>query len=144
MTQFKQVVQAEQYAGKKVRFQAYVKTSGVRNDAGLWMRADSINRQAIALDNMDERRIKGTTDWQCYTIVLNIPKETVALHFGLLLLGEGRVWIDDCSIDIVSNDVWATAKPRNGYPTKGKTPARILNYPANLGFEVRAMSSEKK
>src|SRR4051812_38804234 len=43
-----QQVSAQNYAGKRVRFSARVKTQGVSNWAGLWMRVDSPAKNGVA------------------------------------------------------------------------------------------------
>ncbi|MFC4404094.1 hypothetical protein [Gracilibacillus xinjiangensis] len=41
---------------------------------------------------MDNRSIRGTTDLNFYSIVLEVPEEIVSIHFGILLTGTGKVW----------------------------------------------------
>jgi hypothetical protein len=63
---------AGHYLGKRVRFSAFVKAEGVQGWAGLWMREDKGSQQ-LAFDNMQDRSIKGTTIWQRYDVVLDVP-----------------------------------------------------------------------
>ena len=135
ITQFNQVIQPGEYAGHRVRFQAYVRTRGVRDSAGLWLRADTKDKACVAFDNMLKRRIKGTTEWDCYSIVVDIPENARSIHYGILLEGRGQVWIDDCSFEIVGDEVWATARMSKGFDRKHRTSGWTLRYPANLGFE---------
>lgn len=137
MTQYKQVIEAGQYAGKKVRFQANVRTDGVGDSAGLWMRADSKFRGAVAFDNMSKRRISGTNDWEQYTIILAIPENALVIHYGLLLEGKGQVWIDDCSLEIVDDDTRVTSMMGKSFSKKFVAPSGVLKYPANLQFELK-------
>jgi len=66
--------------------------------------------QPLGFDNMNNRPIKGTTDWKRYSIVLDVPEESGDLVYGILLDGTGQVWIDYEGIKIVGNNVPLTGK----------------------------------
>ena len=99
---------AEKFRGKRVRFSALVKTENVGGWVGLWMRVDRPNRQTAAFDNMQDRAIKGSTDWQRYSVVLDTAKDAETMNFGILMDGEGTAWIDDAKSEIVSASVPVT------------------------------------
>jgi hypothetical protein len=86
------------YVGKKLRLSAAIKTEGVKNWAGLWVRLDDKNSQCLWFDNMQNRPIKGTADWKKFKIEYEVPKESATLNFGVLLVGSGSVWINDVSL----------------------------------------------
>jgi hypothetical protein len=92
--------------------------------AGFWMRVDGPERKQLALDNMQDRPIKGTTGWTKYQVVLGVPDDSVHIAFGLLLSGLGQVWMADLSFEIVSSDV-PTTDLVTVYPEK----------PINLKFD---------
>lgn len=102
-----QSIKAEQYLGRKVRLSGLVKSEEVLGWAGLWMRVDK-EKSMVAFDNMENRAIKGTTGWQRYDIVLNVPKDATAISFGILLAGSGVVWLNDTKFDVVDADVPVT------------------------------------
>lgn len=81
------------------------------------MRVDGPNGRMGGFDNMHERPIKGTNDWTHYEIVLDVMPDAVAIAFGILLEGDGRVWIDDLAFDVVSAKVPVTGAPKMGVPT---------------------------
>ncbi len=56
---------------------------------GLWMRVDGRDRKITAFDNMQNRSIKGTTDWSTYSVVLDVSEEAVDVSFGTLMSGKG-------------------------------------------------------
>jgi hypothetical protein len=99
-----QTTSAEAYRGARVRLTAYVKAENVRGWAGLWMRVDDagVGTKPLAFDNMEDRPIKGTSDWTPYSIVLDVPPQAKGLALGVLLQGEGHVWMDDVVIESVS------------------------------------------
>jgi hypothetical protein len=102
-----QNIKADEYRGKKVRLSAFMKTSGAERGAWLWLRID--DTESRWLDNMNDRPIKGTTDWQCYELVLPASSTAVGIAFGIGLLGKGQAWIDDVKIQAVNPDT-----PRTG------------------------------
>ena len=109
-----------EYRGKRVRLSAYVKSEKVQSGwAGLWFRIDGAKQgDVLGFDNMQQRPIKGTTDWKRYEIVLDVPDGASALAFGVLLSGDGQVWMDDFKFDVVTPDVSVTGRmgPPNGTP----------------------------
>ena len=117
-----QMFDAHQYLGKRVRFSASVKAEGVQKWAGLWMRVDK-QRDSVAFDNMQGRPIKGTTGWQSYTVVLDVPQDATGIALGILLDGTGAVWLNNVSLEVVGTEVATTGKQM------------LPKSPANLGFE---------
>src|SRR5581483_1220046 len=116
-----QTIQAGDYRGKRIRFSAEVKSDSVADWAGLWMRVDE-GKQVTAFDNMQHRPIKGSTNWNPYTVVLDVSKGATAISFGILLAGPGSVWLSDVKFEVVDDQTPVTGPV---------TPAA----PANLDFE---------
>lgn len=100
-----QMSKAEKYIGKRVRMSGFVKAERVANWAGLWMRVDGPDEKSVSFDNMKDRPIKGTIDWQEYEIVLDVPENSVRLAYGLLLNGEVQIWMDDLQFKVVGEDI---------------------------------------
>lgn len=118
-----QSIKAEQYLGQKVRLSGLVKSEEVLGWAGLWVRVDK-EKSAVAFDNMENRSIKGTTGWQRYDVVLDVPKDATAISFGILLAGSGVVWLNGTKFDVVDADVPVTNSGEKVLPEK----------PINLDF----------
>lgn len=118
-----QSIHAEQYKGKRVRLSGFVKSQEVVGWAGLWMRIDQ-GKDMIAFDNMHDRPIKGTTGWQRYDVVLDVPPDSTGISFGILLEGEGEVWLSGTKFDAVGADV----------PATGAGNRKIPDNPLNLDF----------
>jgi|SRR5690606_17981008 len=94
------------YLGKRVRLSGYVKSKDVKNWAGMWFRIDGPEKgKSLAFDNMQERPIKGTTEWKKYEIVLDAPENSTNFAFGVLQVGPGEVWLDDLKFEIVDKSV---------------------------------------
>ena len=105
-----QCINPAAYAGKRVRFSAHVKARDVKDWAGLWMRVDGEAGcgSTIAFDNMNARPITGSRDWARYDIVLDVAKEAKSICLGILLEGQGKVWLSGVSFEAVSTAVPTT------------------------------------
>jgi hypothetical protein len=104
-----QGIEPDEYRGKRVRLSGYLKSA----DAGwaaFWLRIDAPTFDAVplAFDNMDDRQVKGTTDWKKYELVLDVPSEASLIAFGVMLGGKGQIWVDDLQLDVVGQDVAST------------------------------------
>lgn len=99
---------AADYRGKRLRFAAWVKASGVKGWAGLWMRVDGADNKTLAFDNMVRRSIKGTRDWTRYEVVLDVAEAAEGVYFGILVDGAGKVWLSDVKLEPVDRSVAVT------------------------------------
>jgi hypothetical protein len=126
---------ADGYRGKRLRMTAYVKTDGVEDKAGLWMRIDGKEKTGLAFDNMMGRPIQGTTDWKKYDVVLDVPEDAQEIFFGFLVAGKGRGWVDDIVFDVVDKDVAATGLEIQPMDRQGELVKDAPKEPTNLDFE---------
>jgi C-terminal processing protease CtpA/Prc len=106
------------YAGNKIKLTGYLKTQDVSEGwAGLWLRIDP----SVGFDNMQNRGIKGTNDWKKYEIELDLkPDQARKIVFGGLLVGKGKMWLDDLDITIDGAPLEET-KPRKLLPAEKDT-----------------------
>jgi hypothetical protein len=120
-TKFGTIMQSfipDDYLSKRVKLTGYIKTEDVKGWAGMWFRVDGDEHKTLAFDNMQNRMIKGTTEWKKYEIVLDVPANSKNISYGVLLAGSGNVWLDDLSFDVVLKDAPETnlmqqRKPQN-------------------------------
>ncbi|RZK79048.1 MAG: peptidase S41, partial [Pedobacter sp.] len=93
----------ENYEGKTIRLSGFIKTENVTEGyAGLWMRIDP----QIGFDNMSNGGVKGTTDWAPFEISLSLnPNKTEQIVVGGLLVGKGKMWLDDLRVSIDGIDL---------------------------------------
>ena len=103
-------IKADEYVGKRVRFSAAVRSEEVTGWAGLWMRVDE-GTLMVAFDNMHSRPIKGTTGWNTYEVVLDVPPGATTISYGTLLGSHGSVWIEHATVATVGKDVRTTGEP---------------------------------
>ncbi len=87
--------------GKRVRVSGWIKTGEVGNWAGVSLLVMDEGGHIFADDEMTDRPIEGTTDWQEVELVADIPKEKCVIYFAPTLYGAGEVWCDDFQIDLV-------------------------------------------
>ena len=107
----------------------FLKSENVEGMAGLWLRVDQVgSKTPLGFDNMSDRKIKGTTPWKKYEIVLDVPSNASNLAYGALLTGTGQIWFDDIRFEIVDSTVSVTGnRMMNSSSPKSD--------PVNLNFE---------
>ena len=137
-----QVSSAMAFKGKRIEMSGYIATQSAPAGASIWMRADDANGTVVAFENPFLRGIRGTTEWTYQSIVMDVPKEAVALLYGAVLSGRGKVFVDDVQIRIVDESVALTAKPITPelHLARGQT-SDPGEEPRNLDFEESATRS---
>ncbi len=118
-----QSIDAENYAGKRVRLRASVESQDVSEWAGMWMRVDK-ERKSVAFDNMQDRAIKGTQPWSTYDVVLDVPEDATGISFGILLSGAGEVWVSHVTLEEVGKETQTTGTKPDQRPLS-KTPVNL-------------------
>jgi anti-sigma factor RsiW len=98
-----QVFAADDYRGKRIRMSGYIKVENVAGRAGLWMRVDGPEGET-----MQDRPVTGTTGWEKFQVILDVPPDSDQIAFGVLLKGAGIVWVDDFQFEVVGDDVPTT------------------------------------
>lgn len=123
MQQFK----AKKYIGRRLKMSAFIKTEKVERFCGLWMRVDNAAGDVLQFDNMSNRPIVNDTNWNLYTIVLDVPDDSSTISFGVILSGKGHVWADQFKFEVVDERT----------PTTNMEMVNeIQDEPVNLSFEM--------
>lgn len=93
---------SQAFEGKVIELKGYIKTENVKTGyAGLWMRLDGKEHKTMGFDNMNNRGVKGSTDWQLFSIKLDYKNDEVReIHVGGLLIGDGKAWFDHLELFI--------------------------------------------
>ncbi|MBA9028423.1 helix-turn-helix transcriptional regulator [Peribacillus huizhouensis] len=121
-----QEFKADKYLGKRLKLSGFIKSKNVDGFCGFWMRVDDALHDVLQFDNMGDRPIVGDTEWNHYYIVLDIPENSAVISFGVLLSGNGQVWIDKLKFEEVDHTT----------PTTNIDIAiDLLDEPSNLSFE---------
>ena len=110
------------FKGRKIKLTGYIKTENVQGGyAGLWMRIDP----RVDFDNMNDRGIRGTTDWAKYEIELNLrPSQSERVVFGGIMTGSGTMWLDNMELTIDGKSL--KDAPRKEIPPAAKDKEFIL------------------
>ncbi|MGN7938474.1 helix-turn-helix domain-containing protein [Virgibacillus sp. 6R] len=122
MQQFK----ADKFVGKRLKLSGFLKSQDVNGFCGFWMRVDDSLGDVLQFDNMGDRPIVGNNEWNHYSIVLDVPENSAVIAFGVLLSGNGKVWIDELKFEEVDERIPTTNLDFSGY---------LLDEPTNLSFE---------
>ena len=131
-----QAISAANYLGRSIEVAATIKTEDLKGWSGLWARIDAADGRVISLDNMSDRPLFGTTDWQRKRIVLAVPEDAARIVFGAIQNGAGHTWVDEFDIAVA---------PPAAQPTMGPSQNSYYNEPAyevlpktaiNLDFEL--------
>lgn len=121
-----QTFSAKEYIGKRVRFSGKIKTENAKDGASFWMRVDGNDKtKSLAFDNMNNRKPIGTTDWQYYEIVLDVPEGAELINIGMMLATEGKAMFSDLNFEVVDKDV----------PTTSMVPISVPQKPVNLDLK---------
>jgi hypothetical protein len=118
---------AENFRGKRVRMSGWAKTESAVDGGGhLWMRVDGARGAApFQFDNMNGREVKGTTGWQEYSVVLDVPQEATALAYGFFVQGTGQMWVSGTKIEEVGLNVPSTNMVANQAKSLPKAPTNL-------------------
>jgi hypothetical protein len=146
------------YQGKRVRLSVWLKTESVGWVAH-WMRVNN-GKNILSFDNGCQRQLSGTTDWQCWSSVLDVPEGSTNIAcstniaYGVMLGGSGKVWMVEPVLEEVATDVSPTNCPCVTKNTKSKGKARKLSpakgwnskvvYPSGAKYEVGIDASHEQ
>jgi erythromycin esterase len=139
-----QTIDAVQFRGQRIRWAGWVRAQRVSGGAALWARVDGAGR-TLALDNMFDRQVTGTTDWVRMHVVLDVPSDAAIIVVGAIMRGRGDMLVDDLGLDVVDASVPTTdllvGVPRDVLPAAppGTSTERRL---VNLGFEGGGEATE--
>lgn len=122
MQQFK----ADKFRGRRIKLSCFLKTKDVQSFSSMWMRVDNTDGDVVQFDNMSNRSISGSTNWNRYSIVLDIPENSSIIAFGVILSGQGHVWMDQFTFEEVDESVETTNLENH---------SELLDEPLNLSFE---------
>ncbi len=94
-----QMIDATPYRGKWVRLKAMNRANVIGDDsrAHFWL---TFFTPSTALDPLFRRTVTAN-EWRSNEIVAQIPQNALFIRYGFTLVGTGRAWIDDVSLDIV-------------------------------------------
>jgi len=138
-----QMASAKSFKGKRIELSGYVASVDAPAGVSIWLRADDASGTVVAFENTLPRGLRGTQEWTYQNIVMDIPKEAVALVYGAVLNARGKLYVDDLQFRVVDTSVAPTAKPITPAPHLAQgTRADPGREPRNLDFEETRIKTE--
>lgn len=99
-----QRIDATPYRGKKIKLRAAVRCDLKGADDMAWLRLSVLKRasgpEASLFDSLDKYPVK-SAGWQTYEIVADVSDNADAITYGLYMIGDGKVWLDSVSIEVL-------------------------------------------
>ncbi|MGH7724345.1 MAG: S41 family peptidase [Candidatus Eiseniibacteriota bacterium] len=105
------------FTGSKLELRGWLKYENVSDFTGFWLREDS-RATSVQFDNMQQRKLAGTSDWKEHRIELPLDPRAQKIVFGFLLAGTGTVWADDIGL-------FVDGRPLAEAPVLVRTPAAV-------------------
>jgi hypothetical protein len=125
-----QAIDATPFRGRRVRFRASVRVEGAMGRAQLWMRVDRAGNKTGFFDNMGSRPIT-SNQWREYEIVGDIDEDAEVLNIGMLLLGQGKAWLDAVAVEDLGKVTVRAEPPR---PLTARGLDNLLAFTRLLGY----------
>ena len=141
-----QAVDATPFRGRRVRFRAAVRleTADPSARAQLWMRVDRGENKPGFFDNMGDRPVTDS-EWKYYEIVGDVEDDAAVLNFGMILLGRGKAWLDDISVEDLGKPL-VRAEPARPLTARGLENltafTRLLGYVRHFHPSDEASSTD--
>ncbi len=96
----RQAILAENYQNTRIRLSADIKTDGVEQQAGLYLR---VIDPAMTKPPEERRQatFQGTHDWTRSEIQVEVPPESMHILFGISLTGKGQIWVTNVQLESI-------------------------------------------
>lgn len=104
---FIQRINAAPYRSKQVKLRAMARAETVGNDsrAYLQLRVERAGGgQAAIITTSRDRYPVTNAEWRAFEIVMDVPAEAEVIGYGLVLIGDGKVWLDSVVIESVEKE----------------------------------------
>ena len=112
------------YTQRRIRLRAAIRVEGEQTRAQMWLRLDRADNSMAFLENMDSRPVTAS-EWKTYDIETDVDSDVSRIVFGVILFGGGTAWIDDVSLDILSE-----LRKDKIEPARPLTPQALINLTA--------------
>ena len=96
----RQAILAEHYQNTRIRLSADIKTDGVEQQAGLYLR---VIDPAMTKPPEERQQVtfQGTHDWTRSEIQVEVPPESMHILFGISLTGKGQIWVTNVQLESI-------------------------------------------
>lgn len=123
------------YLGREITVKGWMKTENMSGSLALMLGIYDKDGNTLQFENLQGKHIKGSKEWKQYTVTLPLPPEAQNIHIGPILIGKGKLWIDD--IEVLIDGIPVQQAKLN--PNFNLNPPRNPNYGnvANAGGYVK-------
>jgi hypothetical protein len=90
----------EPYLGKRIKMTAWLKSEDVSDLSGLSIRVLGPGNHDVQ-PGAALRKVRGTTDWKQYALIVDVPSEAQCICSGVRLYGKGKLWLDDVQFEVL-------------------------------------------
>ena len=101
---FVQMLDATAYRGKKIKLRVAARAELAGADNMSWLRLivsrKASGPQSAAFDSLDKYPI-ASAEWRIYEILADVPTDADLISYGLVLMGDGKAWLDSVSVEVV-------------------------------------------
>ncbi len=133
-----QQLKANDYRGKRIRLNGWVKGEMNLGYAHCWMRVDDEEGESLSFDNtLDEGNVL-RPDWARFSIVLDVPEKSAVIYLGFQFVGRGQAWLDDWQLEVVGKEVPSTHQVSSEARQKQMQVGRSMNR-AQWDQQIQAM-----
>lgn len=116
-----QVIDARDYAGKRVRLRAFIRTQAATRRVDFWARVQGVGSpgDGAGIGGGGNTALPEASEWEAFEMVFEVPAGATQVQFGVGLDGPGRIWLADVTLEKVPKSV-----PLAGsWPMAGRTRA---------------------
>lgn len=125
------------FLGRHIRLSCWLKTSVVSGWASAFENVlDADTGYMVGWDDMSDRPILGTNDWEQVEFITDLPDKPCVVYFGPDLYGIGEMWGDDFEISLAPENAPITDDRK----WRVSTPERTENpdiYSASPDFQIK-------
>jgi hypothetical protein len=86
------------FAGSTIQCRGWIKMQNVSGFVAFWAREDDAGGNNVQFATMQGQGVRGTADWQPYSVTIPLFSQAKTLNFGFLVSGPGTAWADDLEL----------------------------------------------
>jgi hypothetical protein len=103
---------------------AQVKVEDVTESSRLWLRVDKPGQMGWQHDDMEDRPLKGTSEWVTIVVSVEVPEDASTLFGGIALVGSGTISMMSPQLVPMDRGVDFRVSPVPGTPAVSGQPSR--------------------
>ncbi|HEX8228700.1 MAG TPA: hypothetical protein VF826_05225 [Chloroflexia bacterium] len=94
-----------QFRNQRIRVTGYMRSNNISKNVLLRVGVKSGNGKAANVAEIPTGVVHGRQTWQPYSLVVDVPRDSLYISVSMLLEGQGEVWFDDLKVEIVDRSV---------------------------------------